>query len=102
MRSLLLITCVAAALVLPAAAASAMPVDNGPAPLHQRPASARALPAAPAVRTVTITRTSGDTFTLVLAGAALAVALGTAGFSVVRLRARPGIDREAPLAGAPV
>jgi hypothetical protein len=84
MRSLFSILCVAAALTLPAAAASAMPIDNGPPPLpHSHAAPQTAPRAAPVVRTVT--RTTTDTPALALAGAALAVAMATAGYCVVRL-----------------
>jgi hypothetical protein len=101
MRSLFSILCLAAALTLPAAAASAMPIDNGPPPLPHSHAAPQAAP--PVVRT--ITRTTSDTPALALAGAALAVAMASAGYCAVRLsRLRPDrrLEAEAPLAGAPV
>jgi energy-converting hydrogenase Eha subunit A len=80
MRKLLLAICVTAALGLPAVA-SAMPVDNGPAPPLADPAPTVA--AAPQVRT--IIRDTGNTLAIVVAGAALLVAVTTAGYSALRL-----------------
>jgi hypothetical protein len=72
------VACVlAGALALPAAA-SAMPIDNGPGPAHH---SAPAAP--PQVRTVV--QSSDDTLPIAVAGAALLVAMASAGYSVIRL-----------------
>jgi hypothetical protein len=70
--------CVAAALVLPGTAA-ARPIDEGPV---MRPL------ASPAPETVTVVRDSDDTVPLAVASAALLVAVGTAGLTVVRLSPR--------------
>ena len=71
--------CVAAALVLPGAAA-ARPIDEGPV---MRPAAAT-----PPPETVTVVRESDDTLPLAVASAALLVAIGSAGLTVVRLAPR--------------
>jgi hypothetical protein len=68
---------VAGTLVLPAAA-SAMPIDNGPPP---RAKSSE--PPPPVVRT--IVQSSDDTLPIALAGVALLVAMTSAGYSVIRL-----------------
>jgi hypothetical protein len=66
-----------------------MPVDNGPAPPMADPAPTVA--AAPQVRT--IMRDSGNTVAIVVAGAALLVAVTTAGYSVLRLAPLGGLRR---------
>jgi hypothetical protein len=81
LRALLLATCLAGALALPTAA-FAMPIDNGPAPSNA-PVSA---PASPQIHTI-IERT-GDTLAIALAGAALLVAMASAGYIAVRLTPR--------------
>jgi hypothetical protein len=72
-----------AAFLLPASA-SAMPLDNGPAP-----PMANGTPAAPATapapQSRTIIRDNGDALPIVIAGTALLVALTTAGYSTLRL-----------------
>ena len=68
---------VAGALLLPAAA-SAMPIDSG------RPAPHRTAPAAPPPLTRTVVETSDDTVAIAVAGAALLVALASAGYSARR------------------
>jgi hypothetical protein len=70
--------CVAAALVLPSTA-GARPIDEGP---YLKPA------ASPAPETVTVVRDSEDTVPLALASAALLVAIGSAGLTIVRLSPR--------------
>jgi hypothetical protein len=79
-RALLLAACLAGGLGLPPAA-SAMPIDNGPAPQT----TPGAQPPAPEVRTVI--REDGQPLAIVLGGAALVVALTSAGYSAVRLSA---------------
>ena len=70
--------CVAVALVLPGTAA-ARPIDDGP----------RMTPtASPAPETVTIVRDGDATVPLAVASAALVVAIGTAGLTLVRLSPR--------------
>jgi hypothetical protein len=70
--------CVAAALLLPGTAA-ARPIDDFPL----------ATPAAsPEPETVTIVRDSDDTLPLAVASAALLVAIGAGGLSVLRLSPR--------------
>jgi hypothetical protein len=64
---------VAGALALPGTAL-AMPIDNGPPPGPPRP-----------IETVTIVRDADDTLPIALASAALLLAMGTAGYSAVRL-----------------
>lgn len=87
LRALLLAACLAGALALPAAA-SAMPADNGPAQRAAAPAPLD-VPASPEVRTVI--RDTGDDVATILAGAALLVAIASAGYSAVRLQPlRPG------------
>jgi hypothetical protein len=68
--------CVAGTLALPAAA-SAMPIDNG----RVVPAKTPAPPAA--VRT--IVQSTDDTLPIAVAGAALLVAMASAGYSVIGL-----------------
>jgi hypothetical protein len=67
---------VAAMLVLPAGA-SAMPIDNG------RPVPPKTQAPPPAARTVV--ESSDDTLPIAVAGAALLVALASAGYSAIRL-----------------
>lgn len=76
--------CVVAGTFAVPAAASAMPIDNGPPPSHK-------VAAAPPPQVRTIVQSSDDTLPIAVAGAALLVALTSAGYSVVRL---------APLRGA--
>jgi hypothetical protein len=67
---------VAGTLAVPAAA-SAMPIDNGPPP---SPAAAATPP--PQIRT--IVQSSDDTLPIAVAGAALLIAVASAGYSVTR------------------
>jgi hypothetical protein len=70
--------CVAAGTLALPAAASAMPIDNGPPP---SPKTAAAPP--PVVHTVV--ESSDDTLPIAVAGVALLVAMTSAGYSIVRL-----------------
>jgi hypothetical protein len=81
LRALLLAACVAGVLALPTAA-SAMPIDNRPG-AHTTSAGPIGSPASPEVRTVI--QSSGQTLAIVLAGAALLVAMTSAGYSAVKL-----------------
>jgi hypothetical protein len=81
LRAVVIAACVASALALPATA-FAMPIDNRPAPHTAGPGSTGD-PVSPEVRTVI--RTSGDTLAIIVAGAALLVAMTSAGYSAVRL-----------------
>ena len=69
--------CVAAFLVLPGTAA-ARPIDDFP----------QKSTASPPPETVTVVRDSDDTLPLAVASAALLVAIGSAGLTVVRLAPR--------------
>jgi hypothetical protein len=80
--ALLLAACVAGGLALPTAA-SAMPIDNGPTPRTAAPEPIGA-PVPPEVRTV-IRGTGDDTLAIVVAGAALLVAMTSAGYSAIKL-----------------
>jgi hypothetical protein len=77
LRASLIVACVASALALPATA-FAMPIDNRPAPHAAGPDRV-----SPEVRTVI--RTTGDTLAIIVAGAALLVAMTSAGYSAVKL-----------------
>jgi hypothetical protein len=81
LRALLLAACVAGVFALPTAA-SAVPIDNRPAP-HTTSAGPTGGPASPEVRTVI--QGSGHTLAIILAGAALLVAMTSAGYSAVKL-----------------
>jgi hypothetical protein len=81
LRALLLAACVAGALALPTAA-SAMPIDNRPTP-HTTSAGPTGASASPELRTVI--QSSGHTLAIVLAGAALLVAMTSAGYSAAKL-----------------
>jgi hypothetical protein len=79
LRALLATASVACALAAPAAA-SAMPIDSGRPSLHAAPSA----PAAePQVRTVVLSR--DEALPIVVAGAALLVAMASAGYSVLRV-----------------
>jgi precorrin-4 methylase len=69
--------CIAGTLVLPTAA-SAMPIDNG------RPAPPQTIDTPPPTAR-TIVQNTDDTLAIALAGAALVVALSSAGYSALRL-----------------
>jgi hypothetical protein len=81
LRALLIAACVASALALPATA-SAMPIDNGPASQTAGPGPTGD-PVSPEVRTVI--KSTGDTLAIIVAGAALLVAMTSAGYSAVKL-----------------
>jgi hypothetical protein len=76
-RRLAAVVTVAVALAVPAAA-SAMPIDNGPPPSHT---TTEAPP--PVVHT--IVHSTDDTLPIALAGVALLVAMASAGYSTLRL-----------------
>jgi hypothetical protein len=67
---------IAGALSLPATAA-AMPIDNGTPAVHHT--------SAPPSQVRTVVQSSDDTLPLVLAGAALLVAMASAGYSAIRV-----------------
>jgi hypothetical protein len=71
-------TCIVAGTLALPAAASAMPIDNGPPPSHPTTEA----PSPPVIRTVV--QRSDDTLPIALAGAALLVAMASAGYSVTR------------------
>jgi hypothetical protein len=73
----LVAACVVAGTLAVPAAAPAMPIDNGPAPNRTTE------PAPPVVRT--IVQSSDDTLPIAVAGAALLVAMASAGYSSLRL-----------------
>jgi uncharacterized protein HemX len=81
-----------AALLLPGAA-FAMPIDNGPTPSQ----TSTAPPPPPQVHT--IVRETGDTLAIVLAGVAVAVAIGSAAYTALRLRREHAHARDAVLVG---
>jgi hypothetical protein len=86
LRALVATAGVACTLAAPAAA-SAMPIDSGRPSLHAAPSA----PAAePQVRTVVLSH--DDALPIVVAGAALLVAMASAGYSVLRAaRERRGV-----------